>query len=164
MSLRCAPKLCIYARVANVTDTYDPEACAKLCELIANGETWGKSCDKLGLSRSTTWDWMGRHPEFKDAYRKAQAIRAQLMADEILGIADGADNDNIQAARLQVDTRRWLAGKLLPAQYGDRVDHKLDVAVTHYVVEVPVPALSGEQWVQSLPSSGVPSPALKSPS
>ena len=37
----------------------------------------------------------------------------------------GAANEDIQRARLQIDTRKWVAGKLRPKKYGDLLKHEL---------------------------------------
>jgi hypothetical protein len=41
------------------------------------------------------------------------------------------DREHINRARLRVDTRRWMAAKLAPKKYGDRVTNELmgDVGV-----------------------------------
>ncbi len=66
-------------------------------------------------------------------YARAKAIMAELMASEILEIADDTqadsyvddngnikiDHENINRSRLRVDTRKWLASKLMPKLYGD---------------------------------------------
>lgn len=62
------------------------------------------------------------------------------MAEDILAIADDSsmdwaervdkdgnkyyaiDKDNIQRSRLQVDARKWIAAKLKPNRYGDKVE------------------------------------------
>lgn len=75
--------------------------------------------------------------EFMEQYEQAQAIKAENLADELLAIADNGTNDymqrsnpdnpgwvangeHIQRSRLRVDTRKWIAAKLLPKKYGDR--------------------------------------------
>lgn len=40
------------------------------------------------------------------------------MAD---GVAGCSDNSVVNAARLQIDTRKWVASKLMPRRYGERV-------------------------------------------
>ena len=58
------------------------------------------------------------------------------MADEIISIADSvkdagpADSAKVNAARLRVDARKWVASKLKPKVYGDRVEAALTGAVT----------------------------------
>lgn len=52
------------------------------------------------------------------------------MAEEIVEIADDGANDidgdkvdheNVQRSRLRVDARKWVAARLLPKRYGDRI-------------------------------------------
>jgi hypothetical protein len=58
-------------------------------------------------------------------YARAREERADLLAKEILEIADApcADQVAVQHARNRIDTRKWLASKLAPRKYGDRVEH-----------------------------------------
>lgn len=54
------------------------------------------------------------------AYARAAELRADLLADEIISIADG-DGDPAKA-RNQITARQWLSSKLNSKRYGDRVD------------------------------------------
>jgi hypothetical protein len=53
--------------------------------------------------------------------------RADLLAKEILEIADAPCKDAVEVAhaRNRLDTRKWLASKLAPRKYGDRVAHEI---------------------------------------
>lgn len=80
--------------------------------------------------------WRYEHPEFSVQYAQAKLKQADLLAEEINDIADDGSNDwmesfgeegdtayrlngeHVQRSRLRVDTRKWLASKLLPKQYG----------------------------------------------
>jgi hypothetical protein len=57
---------------------------------------------------------------------RARAAQAECLADELVEIADEVqDTDDmvkVQAAKLRIDTRKWVASKLLPKKYGERVD------------------------------------------
>ena len=68
---------------------------------------------------------------FREAYERALQHRADRLAEEILELADedppegleGASlNGWVQDKRLRVDTRKWIASKLKPKTYGDRID------------------------------------------
>ena len=37
-----------------------------------------------------------------------------------------ANNEHIQRSRLRVDARKWIAAKLLPKRYGDKLQHTGD--------------------------------------
>lgn len=74
-----------------------------------------------------------------DQYARAKEESADSLADEILDIADNATNDwmkrnhgeddpgwvangeNIQRSRVRIDTRKWIASKLKPKKYGDKM-------------------------------------------
>jgi len=86
--------------------------------------------------------WRRRYPEFAAQYAQAKLFQADLLAEEMLDIADDATNDwmetfddegnegwkfngeHVQRSRLRIDTRKFLAAKLLPKQYGDKPDDK----------------------------------------
>lgn len=54
------------------------------------------------------------------AYARATEIRADLLADEALHIAD--TEADASKARNQIQVRQWLASKLHAKRYGDRID------------------------------------------
>lgn len=73
--------------------------------------------------------WIAENLEgFRDRYAHAKEEQADLMADEILDIADALDtvavtHEKVSAAKLRVDARKWVASKLKPKKYGDKIDH-----------------------------------------
>jgi hypothetical protein len=69
---------------------------------------------------STIHKWRNEKQEFSEMYARAKLQQADILAEECLQIADDCDGSNFAKARLQIDTRKWLASKLLPKQYGDR--------------------------------------------
>jgi hypothetical protein len=80
-------------------------------------------------SASTVHAWLngerGAPPEFQEQYARARESGLLVLADEILEIADNASTldtgHEVQAARLQVDARKWTLSKLLPKKFGDRL-------------------------------------------
>lgn len=66
------------------------------------------------------------------AYARAVEIKADLMADEVVHLADG-DGDPAKV-RNQMQARQWLASKLYAKRYGDRIDlnvtQTIDVSAT----------------------------------
>lgn len=53
-------------------------------------------------------------------YTQAMEVRADIMADEIVFIAD--TEDDAQKARNRIEARKWLAAKFKPKTYGERLD------------------------------------------
>ena len=58
---------------------------------------------------------------------RAREAQADCWASEIVDLADEtlADANHVAKARLQIDTRKWVACKLLPRKYGERVSAEL---------------------------------------
>ena len=80
---------------------------------------------------STVMRWLAKaeHEEFREQYAHAREVQAEVRADEIVDIADateGGSNEAVQSARLRVDSRKWIASKLLPKKYGDKIQHTGD--------------------------------------
>jgi hypothetical protein len=67
--------------------------------------------------------WLANNKEFRDQYARAREVQADVLADEILDIAD--DSSDPAKARVQIDARKWLAGKLRPKVYGDKVSQEI---------------------------------------
>ncbi len=108
---------------------YTEALAAKICRRLAEGESLRSICrDEKMPAISTVMGWLfdGQHGDFSAQYARAREAQAELRADEITDIADGAEHgasEAVQAARLRVDARKWIAAKLLPKRYGDKLQH-----------------------------------------
>jgi hypothetical protein len=67
---------------------------------------------------------------FGDEYTEAKKAQAQYQAERVAEIADKVENGTLDpaSARISSDNRKWVASKLDPSTYGDRV--AMDVALT----------------------------------
>jgi hypothetical protein len=112
---------------------------AQLLPLIASGASLPAALAQLPEPRPSLW-WAKmaiRHdPALEERYRAATELRADALADEIAAIADepippdlhGSDASAfVQRQRLRVDAKKWLACKLFPRRWGDRLDVNVDV-------------------------------------
>jgi hypothetical protein len=120
---------------------YSPELSAIICERLAAGESIRTVClDEDMPAARTLFLWMQRHPEFLQQYTRAKEESADALVEEMLDIADDGTNDwmmkhdregafvgwqangdHINRSRLRVDTRKWIASRLKPKKYGDKV-------------------------------------------
>lgn len=90
---------------------------------------------------TTFFKWLNETESFAKDYARAKECQAEYMAEEMLEIADDGSNDymtitkgdmeyNVEdrevtnRSRLRVDTRKWLASKLLPKKFGDKLEVK----------------------------------------
>ena len=95
---------------------YTEELVDKMLEEIASGRS------VIGLCREEEWTpnaetwyrWLYKIEGLSNRYTRAKSIQSEYSADQILDIADRADNQNFQVARLQIDARKWVAAKLVP--------------------------------------------------
>lgn len=119
---------------------YTPEQKYKLFEIIfqkiEDGSSLRKALIEVKLPAVTFYEWIDNDEPKAKQYARACEARAETIVDEILDLADTMnadmyldDNGNaqldgaaIQRSKLQVDTRKWLVGKLNPKKYGDKVD------------------------------------------
>lgn len=120
---------------------YSQETADIICERLADGESLRTICDDEAMpARSTVFRWLSIHQEFSDQYARAKEVQAEVLADELISIADDGRNDwmerkteegdhlgwreNGEALRrsaLRIDTRKWVAAKLLPKKYGEKI-------------------------------------------
>lgn len=112
-----------------------------ICERLAEGESLRAICAGGDMpNKATVFRWLAAHDEFRDQYALARESQADALFDEILHIADTqqigqkvkklangkkeiSSGDMIEHRRLQVDARKWMAGKLNPKKYGDKIEH-----------------------------------------
>lgn len=108
-----------------------------ILDRMAGGESLRTICADKGMpNRSTVFRWLEADEAFRARYALAMDARADALAEEILAIADDGRNDtyvdaegkrvvdwdHIQRSKLRVDARRWMAAKLAPKKYGERVE------------------------------------------
>ncbi len=122
---------------------YTPDVATDICTRLAEGGSLRSICDDAAMpARSTVTGWLfdGEHEDFMDQYARAREAQAEARADEIVDIADDESGDfttdedgkrvvnheHIQRSRLRVDARKWIAAKLLPKRYGDKLQHTGD--------------------------------------
>lgn len=67
-------------------------------------------------------------PKYLSEYESAQQAKAELVAEQVIDIADDESID-AQRARNKIDARRWYAAKMKPAKFGERVDLNLNLHV-----------------------------------
>lgn len=115
--------------MARPTD-YSSEIASLICERLADGESLRAICrDEAMPGRTTVWQWMDRFPEFANQYARAREAQADAMADDIVAIADNAEED-ANSRRVRVDARKWVAAKLRPGTYGDKIEATHKGAIT----------------------------------
>lgn len=98
---------------------------------------------------TTIYEWRIKYPYLSKKYEDAKRSQAELLANEIIQIADDSSRDVlikqgkdgeeyemqntefIARSRLRVDARKWVASKLLPKVYGDRTINESTVTIKY---------------------------------
>ncbi len=119
---------------------YSVELSDELCNRLADGQSLRTVCLADDMpSKAAVFMWLRLYPEFAQAYSRAVEARSDALVEEILDIADDGTNDwmeqqegenvgwkmngeHIQRSRVRIDTRKWIAGKMRPKKYGDKLD------------------------------------------
>lgn len=104
----------------------DAGGLAWVIELHGSGISLRKIAAEIPLPRWWLHVWLHDpdHPERLKALYNARKAGAGGIVDEALELADrlslGATSEMVQATKLQVETRKWLAGKQDSETYGDK--------------------------------------------
>lgn len=106
----------------------------EICEHIGDGKSLRSFCEQEGRPSAPTvcrWLRMEETAWFAEQYARAREAQADALFNDILDIVDQAEDPQI--ARLRMDARKWMAGKLRPKVYGDKVElgGKVDHEHTH---------------------------------
>lgn len=119
---------------------YTPELGARICELIAHGNSLVSICKPADMpDYSTVARWINSNEPFREMYVRAREDQADFLADEIVQIADDGQNDTyvdakgktrtdwdvIGRSKLRVDARKWIAAKLRPRKWGESTRHEV---------------------------------------
>jgi alkylated DNA nucleotide flippase Atl1 len=101
---------------------YTADLAAGILDRITSGESLRSICKPSHMpAESTVRKWVVYDREgFSAQYEKARRAQMDALAEDLLEIAD-AKGDDVQRARLRVDTRKWLMSKIAPKRFGDRV-------------------------------------------
>lgn len=105
---------------------YTPELASHICSELAAGKSLVKICEDPNMpGRRTVFDWLRAHPEFEKLYQIAKDECAEVLVEEMLEIADNGGragtSEKVQRDRVRIDTRKWIASKLKPKKYSEKV-------------------------------------------
>lgn len=103
--------------------------------------------------KATVCRWLAKHQSFRDQYARAREAQADALFDEMIDIADDGRNDWMEArdkdganigwkengealrrSQIRIDARKWMAGKLRPKAYGDKLDVEHSGGITVEIV------------------------------
>jgi len=110
---------------------YTAEMWKGIFDRIGAGASLTTALKEPGISYSHAQRLIDADPALAEAYETAKKTRASRLAEEIIELSDAPIPDHLQGVeisawvnqkRLQVDARKWVAAKLYPRVYGDKID------------------------------------------
>ena len=112
--------------------TFTQETADRICAMLAQGKSMRTVCkEDWAPPMETVFRWLRENEAFQQQYARAKQEAADALVEEMADIADAPpaygpdgkiDNGDVQNRRLQIDTRKWLASKLKPKKYGDKLE------------------------------------------
>lgn len=128
---------------------FSQEAADIICDRLAKGESLRRICgeprDPSVPGMNTVFRWLAENDTFAKQYARARDVQADTFVDEIVAIADGevGPTDDPARDRLRIDARKWVAARMAPKKYGDKVqtEHTGAVEITRieHVIVDPAP-------------------------
>lgn len=109
-------------RARGMSEMITPEVMNAICQRLADGESLRAICaDDAMPGRTTVFDHLAADEQFREQYARARESQAHAYADDIVAISDepAETHEEIAHAKLRIDSRKWVASKLLPKKYGD---------------------------------------------
>ncbi len=125
-------------RIAPAQDKLEAVGIEEICARIANCEFIHEIAASIGVSAAALHAYLDKHPEM---YTRARERQADKHAEDILAIADDGSNDTyvdengnkrtdqevVARSRLRVEARKWLASKMRPKVYGEKLAIDADI-------------------------------------
>ncbi|MCG7509353.1 terminase small subunit protein [Mesorhizobium retamae] len=120
---------------------YSQKMADLICDQITEGRSLRSICrDEDMPNTATVFRWLARHEDFAKLYAHARDAQADALVDEMIDIADDGSNDwmeqrgrdgevtgwkengeSLKRSALRLSTRQWIAEKLKPKKYGNKV-------------------------------------------
>jgi|ERR1700691_958156 len=111
---------------------YDRAVGEIVLKRLAEGNSLSQIAESFDMPRPcTVLCWVKNVPSFAEKYKEAREMQVYALMDQVIDIADAAIDKNTAAiAKVKIDTRFKLAGKLLPNIFGDKTDINVNGKIT----------------------------------
>lgn len=109
----------------------------KLCDAIMSGESLRDIASVLVCSPMSVLRWIDKQPDGRETYMQAKREMAEMYASELMSLVNAemprdqfgrVDSGAVQHLRVKADQIKWIACKLLPKVYGEKLDVTSDGA------------------------------------
>jgi hypothetical protein len=108
---------------------FTEEIQSEILTQIAEGKSIRTICKQDGMPvMSTIFYWLNENENFSEQYARAKRESADALVEDIIQMGDDilAGKYDPNAARVALDAKKWVASKLKPKVYGDKLDLTTD--------------------------------------
>jgi len=127
-----------------LTPEQKAKACYEILAKVDKGQSLRSICetgDDWIPGESTFRAWCDNDADLFARYARAREVRADVIFEEMLDIADDGTNDwmerknadgslgdtilngeHVQRSKLRIDARKWMLSKMNPKKYGDKLE------------------------------------------
>lgn len=107
---------------------YSDELFHEILRRISCGETLTDICDDEDMpAEGTFYSWIQGDMAKNELYARAQYERTFVHAEQLIAIADNCSIEEVNKARLRIDTRKWSMAKANPKRFAERTINELEV-------------------------------------
>lgn len=101
----------------------------RLCSEVASGVPLTKACAKEGVGIAAVFRWLNREERLREMYARACETRLMVLEERVLELCglgheaaldEYTAKDRLVAIKLEIDTLKWLLGKLMRCKYGEK--------------------------------------------
>ena len=99
-----------------------PEIYDSIFEEIAEGNSLRSCLTKYKLAAGTFYTGLDSNSKLSEQYARVRGLQAEASFEKILNLAEKVETGLIdaQAARVAIDTYKWVAARLKPTVYAER--------------------------------------------
>lgn len=115
---------------------WNDELANNICRLIStSNKSLRTVCKEVEIDVAVVLKHLNEDERFLAQYTRAKEEQADYLAEEIIEIADDSSNDTKEGmygpmedkewtsrSKLRVEARKWVASKLKPKKYGDKLE------------------------------------------
>lgn len=113
------------------------ELITELTDCVAQGESLHAWCKRKDMAYNTVNDWINRVPARKDQYERARIARAEWHVSDIESMMTEVRSGDLDpsAARVIAENKRWLASRMDPHLWGEKVQVEANVNIHQKYLE-----------------------------
>jgi len=109
----------------------------ELTDCVAQGESLHAWCKRKDMAYNTVNDWIKRDPDRNERYERARIARAEWHVSDIEEMMTEVRQGSLDpaSARVIAENKRWIASRMDPHLWGDKVQIDATVSVQDKYLE-----------------------------